>query len=151
MTAERVVAVFGYSSRRNRELDAICADRVACAERVSGGARAVVLSGCREAELMRSAWTGPEVLLICDPDARSTADNAANVAAVARELGADELVVVTSPWHRARARILVGVALRGSGIRFSVEAAEGRRPWLLLAREVACMALLPMQLRRAMS
>ena len=149
MTAERVVAVFGYSRRWNDELDTICADRLACAERLSEGARAVVLSGSREAELMRSAWAGPDVLLICDPEARSTAGNAANVAAAARELGADELVVVTSQWHRRRVRILVRAALRGSGIRFSVEAAEGPRPWLLLARELACMALMPFQLRRA--
>jgi uncharacterized SAM-binding protein YcdF (DUF218 family) len=151
MTTERVVAVFGYSSRRKGELDAICADRLARAESVADGARAVVLSGSREAALMRSAWAGPDVLIICDPEARSTADNAANVAAAARKLGADELVVVTSPWHRRRTRILVGAALRGSGIRLSVEAAEGRRPWLLLARELVCMALLPLQLRRAMS
>ena len=149
MTTERVVAVFGYSRRWNDELDTICADRLACAERLSEGACAVVLSGSREAELMRSAWTGPNMLLICDLEARSTADNAANVAAAARELGAEELVVVTSPWHRTRVRILVWAALRGSGIRFSIATAEGARPRLLLARELACLALMPFQLRRA--
>ena len=149
MTARRVVAVLGYSRRRNGELDAICADRVAYAERIAGGAHAVVLSGAGEAELMRSAWTGPDVLLVSEPEARSTADNAANIAAAAHELGADELVVVTSPWHRARVRILVGAALRGSGIRFSIETAQGSRPRLLLARELACLALLPLQFRRA--
>lgn len=149
MTCHRVVAVFGFSRRRNGELDAICADRLACAQRIADGARAVVFSGSREAELMRLAWTGPNVSLICDPQARSTADNAANVAAAARELGAEELVVVTSPWHRARVRILVRAALRGSGIRFSIATAEGSRPRLLLARELACLVLLPLQLRRA--
>jgi uncharacterized SAM-binding protein YcdF (DUF218 family) len=149
MTAERVVAVLGYSHRRNGELHSICADRLAHAQRLAKGADAVVLTGLSEAELMRSAWTGPNVPLVCDREARSTADNAANVAAAARELGAQELVVITSPWHRARARILVGAALRGSGIRFSIETAEGPRPRRLLARELACLALLPLQLRRA--
>ena len=149
MTAERVVAVFGYSHRRTGRLHAICADRLTHAQGIAEGARAVVFSGFSEAEAMREAWTGPDVLLVCDPEARHTADNAANVAAAARELGAQELVVVTSPWHRRRTRILVGAALRGSGIRYTIETAEGPRPSWLLAREVVCLALLPFQLRRA--
>jgi uncharacterized SAM-binding protein YcdF (DUF218 family) len=149
MTAERVVAVFGYSHRRTGRMNAICADRLVHAQGMAEGARAVVFSGWSEAEPMRAAWTGPDVLLVCDAEARHTADNAANVAALARELGAQELVVVTSPWHRRRARILVRAALRGSGIRFSIETAEGPRPLWLLGRELVCFALLPFQLRRA--
>jgi uncharacterized SAM-binding protein YcdF (DUF218 family) len=149
MRAGRLVAVFGYSRRRTGRLHGICADRLAYAQENAQGARAVVFSGWSEAEPMRAAWTGPDVQLICDALARSTADNAANVAALARELRAEELVVVTSPWHRTRARILVGAALRESGIRFSVEAAEGPRPSWLFARELVCLAFLPLQLRRA--
>jgi hypothetical protein len=70
------------------------------------------------------------------------------VASAARELGAKELVVVTSHWHGTRARILIGAALRGSGIRLSVETARGSRPRLLLLRELACLALLPLQMAR---
>jgi DUF218 domain len=149
MTAERVIAVFGYSHRRTGGLHAICADRLAYAQGIAEDAHAVVFSGWSEAEPMRAAWTGPDVLLVCDPEARHTADNAANVAAAARRLGARELVVVTSPWHRGRARVLVGAALRGSGIRFSIETAEGPRPPWLLVRELVCLALVPLQLRRA--
>jgi uncharacterized SAM-binding protein YcdF (DUF218 family) len=145
----RVVAVLGYSHRRTGRLHAICADRLTHAQGISEGASAVVFSGFSEAELMRSAWTGPDITLVCDLEARSTAANAANVAAAARELGADELVVVTSHWHRRRARLLFGAALRGTGIRLTVETATGSRPRLLLARELACFALLPVQLRRA--
>ena len=148
MTVQRVVAVLGYSHRRTGRLHAICASRLAHAQGIAEGAHAVVFSGWSEAEPMRAAWTGPDVLLVCDPEARSTAANAANVAAAARELGAQELVVVTSPWHRRRTRILVGAALRGSGIRYSIETAEGPRPRWLLAREVVCLALLPLQLPR---
>ena len=147
-TDGRVVGVLGYSRRPTGELHPICADRLAHAQRLAEGARAVVLSGCSEAELMRSAWTGPDVTLVCDARARTTAQNAANVASAARELGAKELVVVTSHWHGTRARILIGAALRGSEIRLSVETARGSRPRLLLLRELACLALLPLQIAR---
>lgn len=146
--SRRVVAVLGYSRRGDRELHRICAERLVHAQGLADGAHAVVLSGTPEAELMRAAWTGPEVELICDPDARSTAQNARNVAAAARALDAKELVVVTSPWHRVRVRLLLACALRGSGIGLSVEAPAGARPPLILARELACLALLPFQLTR---
>ena len=146
--SHRVVAVLGYSRRGDRQLHRICAERLAHAQGLAEGARAVVLSGTPEAELMRAAWAGPEVELICDPDSRSTAQNASNVAAAARMLGAEELVVVTSPWHRTRVRLLLGWALRGSGIRLTVEGPSGRRPPLLVVRELACFALIPFQLTR---
>jgi uncharacterized SAM-binding protein YcdF (DUF218 family) len=145
----RVVAVLGYSRRRDKELHRICAERLAHAEEIAVGARAVVLSGMPESELMRSAWSGPEIELICDPDARSTADNVRNVAAAARSLDAEELVVVTSRWHSARVHALLRAALRGSGIRASVESANGPRPLHLLGRELVCLALLPFQLTRS--
>lgn len=144
--SDRVVAVLGYSGRRSDELHRVCAERLAHAQRVAPGARAVILSGLPEAELMRAAWAGPDVTLVCDPDARSTAENAVNVAGAAHALGAKELVVVTSSWHRARARILVHAALRDRGMLVSVDAAEGSRPVRLLAREAACLVLLPVQL-----
>jgi uncharacterized SAM-binding protein YcdF (DUF218 family) len=144
--SDRVVAVLGYSRRGDSELHPVCADRVAHAQRLAVDRGTVILSG--EADLMRSAWSGPNVVLICDPDARSTVDNAANVAEVARRLGARELVVVTSRWHRARTKILLRAALRKSGIRVSVESADGARPLRLRARELACLALLPFQLAR---
>ena len=148
--SRRVVAVLGYSRRRdNRQLHRICAERLAHAQGLAEGARAVVLSGTPEAELMRAAWTGPEVELICDPDARSTAQNAWNVAATARALDAKELVVVTSRWHQARVRLLLGTALRGTGIRLSVESPSGAPTPLVFARELACFALLPFQLTRS--
>jgi DUF218 domain len=98
---------------------------------------------------MRDAWRGPSVPIVCDPDARSTAGNAANVAALAEALGAEELLVVTSSWHRRRARALLTAALRGRGIRLTVEGSPGRRRPLTLARELGCLALLPLQVPRA--
>jgi uncharacterized SAM-binding protein YcdF (DUF218 family) len=144
--SERLVAVLGYSRRGDTELHPVCAERVAHAQRLAVARGTVILSG--EAELMRAAWAGPDVLLICDSEARSTVDNAANVAEVARRLGARELVVVTSRWHRARTTILLRAALRKSGIRLSVETADAARPLRLRVRELACLALLPFQLAR---
>lgn len=151
MTGGRVVAVVGYSRGRRPGLHPLCAERLWHAQRFAAGARAVILSGCTEAELMQRAWRGPDVRLLCDGEARTTAGNAANVAARARELGADQLVVVTSRWHRARVSMLMRAALRGSGIELTVEMANGPSPLLLLARELACLALLPVQLARIRS
>jgi uncharacterized SAM-binding protein YcdF (DUF218 family) len=97
---------------------------------------------------MREAWQSPGAQLVCDRTARSTAANAANVVAAASALGASELVVVTSRWHRRRARILFRSALRGRHVRLSVEGAPGPRPPLVVARELVCLAFLPLQLLR---
>lgn len=151
----RVVAVLGYSCRGDTELHPVCAARLAHAERLAVGARAVILSGSArrsiattEAERMRAAWRGPDIPVICDSDARSTAENAANIVAAASALGADELVVVTSRWHRLRASILLRTASRGRGMRLTVEGPTGLTPRGAALREIACLALLPLQLPR---
>jgi hypothetical protein len=150
--AERVIAVLGYSRGSRAELHAVCAERLRHAETVAEGARAVVLSGWSrshnglgEAELMRDAWSGPDVPLICDPTARSTMQNAAVVAAEARELGADEVVVVTSRWHSFRAARLVRAALPATDVRTS--SPPGAVSPGVLARELVCLFGLPVQTR----
>jgi uncharacterized SAM-binding protein YcdF (DUF218 family) len=151
----RVVAVLGYSRGGDRALHPICAGRVAHAERVASGARAVVLSGwarrhapAGEAELMREAWSREDVPVVLDRSAQSTVGNAVAVARVARDLGAGELVVVTSRWHARRARALVRAALAGSGIQVSVSSPhDGSHP-LLALRELACATAVPVQARR---
>jgi uncharacterized SAM-binding protein YcdF (DUF218 family) len=146
VTGAPLIAVLGYSRRAGRVLHPVCAERLAHAQRLAASAGTVIFSG--EAELMRAAWSGPDVALICDPEARSTAGNARNVAAAARELDAKEVLVVTSRWHRFRAEILVRAALRGSGIGVRFEATGGRPPPLLAIRELACLALVPFQIAR---
>ena len=150
-----VVAVLGYSARCGGELHPVCAVRLRHAELVARGARAVVLSGWArrrdgrgEAELMRLAWSGPEVPLVCDPTARTTVGNAAGVAAAVVELGAEQVVIVTSWWHAPRALALVRAALHGSGVTVRASSAPGRPPLPLLVRELVCLAALPVQLRR---
>jgi uncharacterized SAM-binding protein YcdF (DUF218 family) len=154
-TERRLVAVLGYSSRRDRELHAICLARL---EHAAGEAREgdlVVLTGGRhralgrpEAEAMEEAWPGPATAVVREPAALSTAENAAHVRAVALEAGVREVVVVTSRWHSPRAAALFRRAFRGTGVR--VIAAPAPSAWStgLLLREAACVAALPIQLRR---
>jgi uncharacterized SAM-binding protein YcdF (DUF218 family) len=153
--AEHVVAVLGYSGRDTSRLHPICASRLARAQQLAGDGQTVILSGwarrsegTSEAELMREAWGTTGAVLHSDRTARSTAANAANVAAAVDALGADELVVVTSRWHRPRARILFRAALRGQKVRLSVEGAPGPRPPAVIARELVCLAFAPTQLWR---
>ena len=136
----RLVAVLGYSPRRPGGMHAICAERLRHAETLE--ADAVLLSG--EAELMRPEWAGPDVPLLADGRARNTRQNAAGVAEAARQLGADEVVVVTSHWHAFRARTLVQTLL--PGVAVSSSSPPGHAPLVLLAREGVCLALLPFQL-----
>ena len=110
-----VIAVLGYSRRAaHTDLHPVCADRLAHAQTLASPEGTVILSG--EADLMRAAWTGPDVVLVCDPDSRSTSDNARNIAAAARELGATEVVLVTSRWHGLRAGILFRAAAQPSAL-----------------------------------
>jgi uncharacterized SAM-binding protein YcdF (DUF218 family) len=150
VTERRLVAVLGYSRRRGHGLHPICAARLEAAQGVADGAAAVLLSGWArrphrpsEAALMQAAWTGPDVPLIADGDARSTVGNARAVAATAREVGATSVTVVTSSWHRARARSLVRAAL--PGIRVEVVSQPPTRPVHLVGRELACLLALPVQ------
>lgn len=151
---DRLVVVLGYSSGRHGELHPICAARLAHAARLAGEADAVLLSGwsrrrgaVAEAELMRRAWDGPGAALICDPEARVTAESAANAAAQARELAVGRVLVVTSWWHRLRTRVLFRSLL--PGVRVDIVAA--RTPWSprLLLRELAVFPLVPLQIALA--
>ena len=152
---KRLVAVFGYSARGVNGLHPLCLLRLRHAEGLADGADAVVLSGWSrhgtgfaEAELMRDAWQGPDVRLVWDTTARNTMQNAAGIAAVARDLGVDEVVVVTSRWHASRAGALVRAALDDADVVVSTSSPRGpQHPWLL-ARELVCLAALPYQRRR---
>jgi uncharacterized SAM-binding protein YcdF (DUF218 family) len=151
----RVIAVLGYSGRDAAELHPICAGRVAYAQRLARDGERVILSGWArrpaarsEADLMREAWSSPDATFVCDRTAGTTAGNASNVAAAVTDIGATDLVVVTSRWHRPRARILFRSALRGRQVTLSVAGAPGPRAPAAVAREVVCLALVPFQLLR---
>jgi uncharacterized SAM-binding protein YcdF (DUF218 family) len=151
---ERLIVVLGYSDGRGDELHPICAARLAHAARLAREGDLVLLSGWSrhptrlpEAELMRRAWPGATLTLLSDPDARHTAENAANAAAHARQLGVAEVVVVTSTWHRARARALFRPLL--PGVAVSVVGASTPGSARLYLREAAVFPLVPFQLRMA--
>ena len=144
----RLVVVLGYSARGDRGLHPVCASRVATAAALASEGDTVVLTGRPEAELMREAWRGPAVRVLCDTGAGVTADSARYIGRLARDLGAAEVVAVTSWWHCWRTALLFRVFLRGSGARLRTVPAPAWTP-RLLAREAAAFALLPVQLRRA--
>jgi uncharacterized SAM-binding protein YcdF (DUF218 family) len=151
----RVVAVLGYSARRAGPLHPVCAQRLTHAEGLAEGAGAIVFSGWArpraesgEAELMQAAWKGPETPIVSDTTARNTAQNAAAIARIARELEAEEVVLVTSRWHAPRSALLLRAALRGSGIRVSTSSPSGRPGARLLLRELVCLVGAPYQARR---
>jgi DUF218 domain len=148
----RLIVVLGYSDGRSHELHPICAARLEHAAGLTGEGDAVLLSGWSrhpgrlpEAELMRRAWPGASEGLLSDPDARITAENAANAAAHARELGVGEVVVVTSSWHRARAGVLFRSLL--PGVRVSIVGARTPGSPRHYLREAAVFPLVPIQLR----
>ena len=99
----RVVVVLGYSDGDTAGLHPVCAARLARAAELTTDDDVVVLSGWSrhperrsEAELMAEAWSGPALELVLDPNARSTAENAANAIDDVVRAGADVVVVVTS-------------------------------------------------------
>jgi uncharacterized SAM-binding protein YcdF (DUF218 family) len=144
----RLVVVLGYSAPWGSGLHPVCAARLETAAELASEEDAVLLSGRPEAELMRSAWPGPAERVLCDGQARVTAESASAMARVARDLHVDEVVAVTSWWHCRRTGFLFRKALAGSGIPVRTVGAPAWSGRLLL-REVGAIALLPLHLRRA--
>jgi uncharacterized SAM-binding protein YcdF (DUF218 family) len=151
----RLLVVMGYSAGRANGLHPICAARVERAAREAGDAAAVLLSGrarrageLPEAELMRRAWPGSPEVVVVDPEARITAETAAEAAALARKLGLREVLAVTSWWHQPRAALFLRRLMRDRGVRVATIGAK--TPWSLrlIVRELCCLALVPSQLRR---
>ena len=152
----RVVAVLGYSRRGDTVIHDICLQRLRRAESISLPTDAVVLSGRgrarggREGALMAAAWRGSAVTVVPETESRSTVGNARAIARYANDVGADEVVVITSSWHRPRAALLFRSALRGRDTRVRVLAPERTWPVGPVAREVACLVALPVQLARTL-
>ena len=95
---------------------------------------------------MEAAWDGTAREVIVDPDARTTVGNARNALDDIRRVGAQEVVVVTSRWHAARAKTAFRLLLRGSGVR--VRAAWPAEPFAPrpALRELPLWLLLPGQI-----
>ena len=146
----RIVAVLGYSAWRGAGLHPVCEARGEAAAELASKEDTVLLTGRPEAELMREVWPLGPGRVLCDSDARVTAESALHVARLARQLGADEVIAVTSWWHCRRTGVLFPRALAGSGITVRTVGAP-RWSGRLLLREAAAYAALPLHLRRARS
>jgi uncharacterized SAM-binding protein YcdF (DUF218 family) len=98
--------------------------------------RAVILSGWNgaaaqglsEAEQLMQAWAGPDVPLVLDEAARSTAENALCTAAIIGALGEVRDVIVVASWANAvRLRFAFRAALRAQGLRPGLSIVWGTR------------------------
>jgi uncharacterized SAM-binding protein YcdF (DUF218 family) len=147
----RLIAVCGYSDGSGDDLHEICARRLRRAEREATPDDVVLLTGwarhrdaASEAELMRLSWSVPCRRLVVDPGARSTFANVAAAAALAREVDATGVVLVTSGWHAGRASALLRAALRGSGPTVEVATSDDEASGRARLRELACWVGVPL-------
>ena len=88
------------------------------------GAELVVFSGRDEAEHMRSLWSGPDVELVVEDAATTTAENAARTLPVLVEHGVQEAIVVCAPAHALRAGWIFRRIYGVQGIRVKVRPAR---------------------------
>lgn len=152
----RVIVVLGYSDGGRGELHPTCAARLAHAAEISTADDVVVLSGWAkvpgtrsEAELMQGAWAGTAREVVVDPDARTTAGNAANALDDVRRFGAGEVVVVTSRWHAPRAQAAFRWMLRGTGIHVASASPKESLNVRASLLELPLWPLLPLQIHAA--
>ncbi len=152
----RVLAVLGYSDRAADALHPECERRLTLAATLARPDDIVVLSGWArrgsprsEAELMERRWSVDCALVVADPWARTTAENARFVAEVARRHAADEVLAVTSSWHAPRARLVFRATLRGAGVRVAVASRRDRRRLGRALAELARWPLVPLALALA--
>ncbi|HEY2777238.1 MAG TPA: ElyC/SanA/YdcF family protein [Gaiellaceae bacterium] len=114
------VVVPGSTLRRTRERLVRGAERTA--RRFH--AELVVFSGQDEAEHMRNLWRGPDVELVVDETATTTAENAARTLPALIERAVREAIVVCAPAHALRAGWIFRRLYGPHGIRVRVRPAR---------------------------
>jgi uncharacterized SAM-binding protein YcdF (DUF218 family) len=77
--------------------------------------------GASEAEQMRSLWRGPDVELVLEPTASTTAENAARTLPLVVERRLQQAVVVSTPLHIYRARWFFKQLYSAQGISTSFD------------------------------
>ncbi len=148
----RLVAVLGYSDRTVADLHPVCAARLARAAVEARPDDVVLFSGwargplerTAEADLMAHAWDAPVRTQLVDRGARTTFGNAIAVARATRELGVNEVVLVTSRWHARRAAALVRAALAGSRTTVRVVTTDETTTARRGVRELASWTVVPL-------
>jgi uncharacterized SAM-binding protein YcdF (DUF218 family) len=78
--------------------------------------------GASEAEQMQALWRRPQVELVLEPTASTTAENAARTLPLLLERGIEHATVVCTPLHVYRARWFFRRVYDSNGIRTSFEA-----------------------------
>jgi uncharacterized SAM-binding protein YcdF (DUF218 family) len=114
------------------------------AERVARAVDAdvVVFSGAAEAGPMRDAWRGPDVELVVEGAATTTAENAARTLTLLLERDVREAIVICAPVHVMRARWIFRRIYGAHGIAVGFRLARiaptpGAIAWELAAATVA--------------
>jgi uncharacterized SAM-binding protein YcdF (DUF218 family) len=105
--------------------------------------------GPSEAEQMRDAWCGPDVELVVEPTATSTAENAARTLPLLLDRGVTCAVVVCAPPHLPRTELLFRRLYRGSGVEVGFRAARLAPTVRAVAWELLALPFLPFQLHAA--
>jgi uncharacterized SAM-binding protein YcdF (DUF218 family) len=134
-----------------------CLGLVAEAERLAAmvAPEAVVFTGwspaggASEAEQMRDAWRGPDVALVVEPTARTTAENASRTLPLLLERGVGRAVVVCSLPHLPRARFFFRRLYAERGVATEFRAVGTVPRPTAVAWELAALPLTPWQLRAA--
>jgi uncharacterized SAM-binding protein YcdF (DUF218 family) len=133
------------------------ADLVREAERIAGSSDvdAVVFTGwarrggMTEAELMHASWRGPDIELVAEPTASSTAENAARTLPLLLERGIRRAFVVCAPLHLYRTRFFFTRLYGAYGIDTEFRVARTRRSVGALLWEMAAATACRRQLRAA--
>jgi uncharacterized SAM-binding protein YcdF (DUF218 family) len=110
--------------RGGYRISPVCRRQVTAAGHLAAerGVDAVVFTGRSrgpgpsEAEQMLDAWSGPEVELVVEPEARTTVENAARTLPLLRERGIERALVVTAPLHVYRSRFFFSRVYGRAGI-----------------------------------
>lgn len=92
---------------------------------------------------MARSWRVPSRHVVVDRDARSTFENVVAAARLARAVGAERVLLVTSSWHGRRAGLLLRAALGGSGAAVRVATTTERPSVRNRLRELASWLLVP--------
>lgn len=132
-----------------------CRRLVAEAEReaVRVGARIVVFTGWSpgdgpsEAVQMRELWRGPDVELVVEETASSTAENAARTLPLLRAHDVSDAIVVCAPLHLLRARLIFRNVFGRHGIDVRFRAARVAPTPGALVWELGALTAMPRQLR----
>jgi uncharacterized SAM-binding protein YcdF (DUF218 family) len=103
--------------------------------------------GASEAEQMRSLWRGPQIELLLEPTATSTAENASRTLPLLRERQIGHALVVCTPLHLYRARWFFRRLYEGHGIQTSFHAAPVAPTPFALGWELVALTVRSRQLR----